>query len=714
MFSCTHGYAGSSSRHSLALRWAIAATLLGVAAPTFAQSVDDDLDTIFITAKRADRISDGATGLNLELRDTPQSISLITAEQMEDFGANDITAALRLTTGVNVEQWETNRTNFTARGFEVKSTQVDGVGLPNDWGIVTGAMDAFGYEKIEVVRGANGLLTGIGNASGTINYVRKRPTNEPHGGLNLSGGSWNQKRVEFDYSSPLTEDGSWAARVAVAAEDRDSWVRGLSNERVFAYGVVDGQIGERSTVTIGYSHQDANTDGNMWGGLILAYNDGTQAKFGRSASTAQDWARWDTLNRSAFIEYTFSPSDNWDLKATYNFRDHEAEAKLFYVYPAYIEGQLPGIDRDTGLGLAGLPGNWPLTDRAHLFDLSADGAFELWGRTHQATFGVSHSRGKLTQYMRPFSPDPALALLPAFPFAGDAIAEPVWGDLLEDSVTKQRLQRIYGATRVSMTDKFAAIVGFNWAEYRREGHSSGVPYDQTEKKLSPYAGLTYELFDNALAYVSYSDIYQPQDYYDINGQFLAPSKGVNYEAGIKAEWLDGRVLTTLAYFLAEQKNLGTYAGMTEDAQYYYEGVDIDSRGIEFEISGRLTDNLDLILGFTKLELEDPQGDDIYEWVPRETANLTVSSKLPGPLDLTLGLSGRWQSDVAKLDENTGVTIKQPSYVTANVFARWDISDQLYVRANLDNITDENYILSLYQVGFYGAPRNYSVTFGYDF
>jgi outer membrane receptor for ferric coprogen and ferric-rhodotorulic acid len=145
------------------------------------------LETVLITAKRADRVSKGATGLDLEIADTPQSISVVTAEQMENFGADDINEALRLATGINVEEWETNRTNYMARGFEIKNTQVDGVGLPNNWGIVHGAMDSFGYEKLEVIRGANGLLTGVGNASGTINYVRNRPTNVAQGSFGVSG-----------------------------------------------------------------------------------------------------------------------------------------------------------------------------------------------------------------------------------------------------------------------------------------------------------------------------------------------------------------------------------------------------------------------------------------------------------------------------------------------------------------------------------------------
>lgn len=145
---------------------------------SFAQQTAEaeaNIETLEIVGVRQNRISEGATGLALEIDETPQSISIISAEQLKNYSAFNINDALRLAPGINVEEWETNRTNYTSRGFEIKNTQIDGVGLPNDWGIVTGAMEAYGYENIEVIRGANGLLTGVGNASGTINYVRKRP-----------------------------------------------------------------------------------------------------------------------------------------------------------------------------------------------------------------------------------------------------------------------------------------------------------------------------------------------------------------------------------------------------------------------------------------------------------------------------------------------------------------------------------------------------------
>lgn len=664
--------------------------------------------TVLITAQRAQRVSSGATGLDLDIKDTPQSISVVTSELMEDYGATNLNDALRLATGINVEEWETNRTNYVARGFEIKNTQIDGVGLPNNWGIVTGAMDAFGYEKLEVIRGANGLLTGVGNSAGTINYVRKRPTNNAQGLLSIEGGSWDGKRIQADYSTPFTDTGSWAGRVIVAYEDKDSWLRGLSNDRAYVYAVTDGQLSEHATLAIGYSYQAAHTDGNMWGALTFTNSDGTQASFRRSASTTQDWTFWDTTNQNAFVELTYALNDRWSVKSTYNYRAHTENEKLFFTYAP------TGLDPVTGEGLLGWPGRFNGNDHAHLGDVSLNGKFSAWAHDHELLLGISQASSMSILYTFDVSPtEPAWGPLPPFPYAGDVVPEPVWGDRGLSDETDQRLRRAYGATRLAITDRVKAILGFNYAQYHREGVSTN-PFDQTESKLSPYAGVTVDLTRNLLAYASYSDIYQPQDYYDINNNYLDPSKGKNYEIGVKATWLDGRLLTTLAGFAAEQKGLGTYAGLNSNGNYYYVGEDVESKGVELEVAGKAGPLSDIVFGVTHLQLEDEQGEDTYLWVPRTTVNLTVSSRIPRLTQLTLGLSGKWQSGTSNLDGYSGGTVRQDAYATLNLFGRYQLSDNASLRANIYNVTDEKYIASLYQIGYYGAPRNYSVSIDYRF
>ena len=687
---------------------------LALAAPALAagQSADGnasttDLDAILVVAQRAERVSNGATNLDLAIKDTPQSISVVGSEQMRQFGADSLNDALRLATGIQVEEWETNRTNYLARGFEIKSTQIDGVGMPNDWGIATGAMDAFGYEKLEVIRGANGLLTGVGNSAGTINYVRKRPTNTAEGAVGVKVGSWGERRVEVDYSSPFTESGTWAGRVVLAREEGESYLRGLENERTFGYAVIDGQVGENGTLAVGYSWQQADSTGNMWGALPFVNNDGTQPSWDRGASTTVDWTYWDTNTRTAFIEYTHQLGEAWQLKASWNRRKGDNDDELFFAY------SIAGLDPVTATGLSGWAYKGQDALESDLFDVSLNGRFQLFGREHEAMFGVSHAESEQGYWFNPSLS--ILPPLPGFPYAGTAVPRPVWGPQEASSVFNQRLKRAFGATRLALTDEWKAIVGVNYADYHRDGNNSGAPFSEGESNTSPYAGLTYDFNENLLGYVSYSDIYQPQDQRDIAGFYLAPSKGVNYEAGIKAEWLDKRLLTTLAYFTAKQDGLATFAGYsTETLMNYYVPRNVESKGWEFEAAGKLSEHVDLVFGYTHLKMDGEEGTLTYDWVPRRTANLMLSARLPSYEALSFGIGGRWQSRIANVESYSGQTVRQGSYGVLNAFAAWDFAENATVRANVGNLTDETYINTLYQIGYYGAPRHWSLSLEYRF
>lgn len=694
---------------------ALAIGMLSSAAFSVAQessgaSAGADVEEVYIVGVRENRVSKGATGLSLDVKDTPQSISIVDRALMDDFGTNNLNDALKLATGISVEEWETNRTNYTARGFDIKNTQVDGVGMPNNWGIVTGAMDAAGYEKLEVIRGANGLLTGVGNASGTINYVRKRPTNTEQGKVTFTRGSFDASRAEIDYSTPFTEDAEWAGRVVAVRDTEDSYLRGLHNDRQYLYGVIDGQLTENSTLTAGYSYQNVDTKGNMWGALVLAYNDGTQAEFDRSVSPTQDWTYWDTNTATAFVEYSYHLAENWDAKLTYNYRNTADDDQLFYVFSG-----ADGIDKATGLGLYGWPGKYQDEEAAHLLDGIITGGFELFGLDQELILGVSAARSDMAMYY--FSTpenSPASGPLPPFPYPGNAVPEPIWNAKTQTEDSSQTLDRAYGALKLSATEDLTAVIGFNYARYHRDGMSSGKDFNQTEQKFSPYAGLTYDFNSHLLGYVSYSDIYQPQDYTDINKNYLDPAKGVNYELGLKADWLDKRLLTTLAVFAADQKNLGIYAGTGSDSRSYYVGQDVNSKGVEAEVTGNIGEFTSLVLGLTKLELEDEQGAETYPWVARETVNLAVSTGLPQYTAIAFGVSAKWQSGTAKVDDTVGMTLHQESYATINLFASWDITESAQLKFNVNNITNEKYLTSLYNVGYYAAPLNVSGSLSVSF
>jgi outer membrane receptor for ferric coprogen and ferric-rhodotorulic acid len=703
------------------------AASLAMGGPALAQSTSADpqpqaqdraLERIVVTGKRANRVSKGATGLPMDIKDTPQTISSIDQDDMANFGLSGSNEALALATGINVDQYETNRATFNARGFEIQLTQVDGLGMTNAWGTVVGREDTFLFERIELIRGANGLLTGVGNSSGTINYIRKRPKNEDGGEFNVTLGSYGLKRAALDYNKVLTQDGTWAGRFVVAQEDKDSYLRDLHDKRTSVYGVVDGQIGANGVLTVGVTAVDAKQDSPMWGSLTLRRSDGSQADFPRGSSTSQNWTYWNTRSYSAFAEYTHQLSQDWEAKLTYNFRHSNEAARLFYASssvldPVYKTGVLN--PDDTGLG------GWPYRSLGsgdnHVFDANLNGKFSALGREHTLLVGLSQSRQKTatdTYAALTHTADP----LPAFPYRGDVYTEPDWGPRTPSTRGEQTLTRLYAASRLTLTDALHAVLGVNAVKLERSGQSiygnaaNNVSYPDT-KKTTPYVGLTYDFTPELLGYVSYSDIFQNQDQTDTQGRYLAPMKGVNAEAGVKAEWLNRQLLTTAAVFTAKQEGLATLGGTIDDPnspfynQSWYFPQDVKSKGFELEATGRVAKDTKLTVGYTRLMLTGADGQDLYEWVPRHTLNFRVDTRVPALPALRLGVGGRWQSEVSKLGG-----AKQGAYVVANAFASYELTRAATLRVNVNNLFDKKYVAGLAYGAIYGAPRSVGVSLDY--
>ncbi|MDO6386374.1 TonB-dependent receptor [Uliginosibacterium sp. 31-12] len=675
-------------------------------APPRTAGADKELAAVVVSSLRANRVSKGATGLPMEVKETPQSISTFDSVDMQNYGVTGSNQALQMVTGINVEQYETNRATFESRGFEIQLTQMDGLGMTNSWGTVVGQQDTFLFDKIEVIRGANGLLTGVGNASGTVNYVRKRPTNKDEGQVVLEGGSYDKKRVALDYNKVLTEDGTVAGRVVLIHQDKDSWIRSLNDRDTTLYGVIDSQIGSNGVLTVGVTDQDHRQKSPMWGSLTLNYADGSQASFDTSASTSQDWTYWNTKSTTAFAEYTHYLSDNWEGKFTYNKRHAEEETRLLYAY------SLSGALNNDNTGLVGWPyGSFTTTD-SDLFDLNLSGNFNLFGRKHELITGLSHSIEETDTDTYGFDSSYMLQALPAFPYGGNVYPEPNWGARTPASGGKQTLTRLYGATRLALTDELRAIVGLNSVKLEREGSSrygsvtTTTEYPDT-RKSSPYYGLTYDITRNLLGYLSYSEIFQNQDQTDYSGAYLDPMKGVNREAGLKADWLDKRLLTTVAVFSAKQEGLATYDGMTSAGQYAYVPKDVKSTGFELEATGKIGRDANLALGFTRIKLTGPDGNDIYEWVPRTQVKARFDSAIPGLPALRLGLSTRWNSDVRK---NGGA--RQDAYSVSDAFARYQITPEMSARLNVNNLFNQKYVTGIAYGAVYGEPRSAYLTLDY--
>ena len=172
--------------------------------------------------------SSSATRMRLTMRETPQSVSVITRQQMDDQGIVSVAGALEQTPGITVVQDNSEGYSFYSRGFQLQNFQFDGLpSLSSDGGNVRdnySITNTVIYDRIEILKGATGLVNGAGYPSGVVNFIRKRPTQEFQGSLSAGAGSWDRYRSELDLGGPLSENGKIRGRVVGAAETRGSYM----------------------------------------------------------------------------------------------------------------------------------------------------------------------------------------------------------------------------------------------------------------------------------------------------------------------------------------------------------------------------------------------------------------------------------------------------------------------------------------------------------
>ena len=713
----------SAQRHVL-----LASTLLAIAPvhafaaapdPAAASDEQDQTKSEIVVTGTIERQSSSATGLALTPKETPQSVTIIDRRRIEDFALTNINDLLDQTVGINVERVETDRTYFNSRGFDVSNFQVDGIGLPLFWGVQFGELDTALFDRVETVRGANAIMTGIGNPSATINYIRKRPTDTLQASGSVQGGSWGKWRVEGDVSVPLGN--TVAARLVYAHEERDSHLDYNHVNRDVYGAILSWKATPNLTLTAGYTRQENNADGVMWGALPLSYSDGTRIDYPVSASTSADWTWWNVRDQSAFAEIGYEFAGGWSAKGIFTYKRFEENAKLLYAY-GYP-------DRATGLGVAGMSGIYPSTYDQYLGDFYASGPVKLFGREHQLAFGVSTGRSDGLEY-EDFSPD-AIVYPAVQNWSKGLIPEPSYGNEYLAADYSDRLTRIYGAAHLNLADSLKAVVGASAMWIDSSGDSYGTDQARKNSKVSPYLGLLFDLTRNATLYASYTDIFNPQVEVDFDNRKLDPAQGSSLEGGIKSTWFDGRLYATASLFRAKQKGLAFAAGTFGDpdgpcptgplGDTCYIGVDTSSRGFELELAGKITDNWALSGGYTGLEIEDAAGDPTRTWIPNKTLKLATTWSAPRLNDLKLGAQLRWQNDVSYVDtgvqdiSGNDVVLEQKGYAVVDLMATIRVFDRVRAAVNVRNVTDHKHLASLmWGQAYYAAPRSATLSLSFAY
>ena len=646
-----------------------------------------------------------ATKLGLTIKETPQSISVVSRALMDDFSLDDINAVLESTPGVTVEQIETDRTYFKARGFEITNFLIDGLGTPQNSGSIQGTLDTAIYDRVEIVRGANGMMTGAGNPSATINMVLKKPTYTTQANASASYGSWNNKRVDIDVSTPINDE--HAVRAVFTKQDKESYLDRYETDKTIAYLAYEGKLTDDTLLNINYVNQQKDADSPLWGALPLYYTDGSPTNYDESTSTAADWSYWDNSAERIYVTLEQNLSATWVAKARYAHIKNEQNSELFYVYGT--------PDKETGLGLTGYASRYDYKDTQDLFDLYASGKFELFSLEHDLSFGISQANMDFNdQSLYDYSTGNGFPAMPDLATWDGVIPEATLVDSPNGSDVQNTQRSAYISTRIKLAEPLSILAGVRYTDWETKGTAYSVVQTRDDSEVIPYIGTVYDFTESLSAYASYTETFVPQKELDINAEQLAPVIGKSAEVGLKAQLLDEQVFVTLAYFDAKQDGLAVaLPGSLPSDTRYYAADGINSDGFEIELSGRLTDDLSASISFSNLSID---GDELVkDYTPENQLKMAATYQVPFIDGLTLGANYRWQDSISRVQVkdpagNALATTKQDAYGLLDLMATYEITQNVGVTFNVNNSTDEKYINSLYwEQGYYGAPRNYSLS-----
>lgn len=652
-----------------------------------------------------------ATKMSLSIRETPQSVSVVTDQKIKDRNYNNLNEALNDATGIVAAQgFGDTRWEYFARGDYISNIQYDGVSNPvNLFTRDVIVQDNLAiYDHVEIIRGATGLTEGSGNPSASINLVRKRPTKTPQYSVETTASSFGNARATFDASGPLNDAGTLRGRFVASGGLGDGYRDYFEQKNLTLYGVVDADLTENTTVSLGFSHQRENIDGYTWGGLPTR-TDGSFYNFTSKTYLGSDWEYLKKKQNTLYADLEHRFDNGWKLNAA--ARRIWADSDMLSAYTWWFNNQLRKNDR-----------LYDYNDDLWSGDVHVSGPVELFGRSHDVVVGISAQREKHSYVggsapfyiIDPENWDPTSVPKPNIKLGAFS------GDL------DQNETGVYASTRLNIADPLKVILGGRLSWYKNNDLYSDDEYSENANFI-PYIGAVYDLNDTFSIYGSYTSIFKPQMAYGINGTLLDPVKGNNKEIGIKGEFLGGLLNATVAVFETNQKGLAT---ALEEVTYCnpaaytcYEAADkVRTRGIELEVTGEITNNLNVGVGYTYSQSKYVEGENSgtyysTEKMPTQIFKASATYRLSGDYEKwTIGGAMRAQSKLYYQGSN--FRIQQPGYALVDVMAKYAFTEQTELQLNVNNLFDKQYYSSISGLtsygAFIGAPREFTVSLRHKF
>lgn len=659
-------------------------------------------------------------------RHIQQSVSVVTAQRIRDQVLTTTEDALAQTTGVTLTQPDSwggymSNASFTSRGFPM-GVQIDG-GTPgvNYLWYHTGLPDLVGVDHIEVLRGSDGLFGGNGNPGGMVNVVRKRALDQQQMVFDVLVGSWDRVRTQVDVTGPLGLDGRLRGRFAAAQEKRD-YFYDADSEKSVVYGVLEGDLTDSTLLSIGLNYENQERNGLYRG--LPRYSTGADLGLSRRDCYCTDWSGRDDDSRELFAKLDQSLGEAWRLRLNLS--------KQWLEYD-YQDGYVSGaVSPATGAGSVLTASRTDVSNTLELADVIIDGRFAVAGFEQELVAGFNwqdqFSDGTGVRYYTTapavdiFSFDPGAIPQPATP-ATYVPLRPFGG---------QKQTGVYATLRSRWTDSLYSIVGLRNSSYEYI-HTAGNTRWKESNIRTPYAGLNVDVSDHVTLYASYAQIFQSQaGNLDESGNPLEAMEGDTYELGAKGRWLDGSLAASMALYQTQRKNgsVRVTAPAGQPNCCYSTLLEIDSRGVDTEVTGELLPGWQLSFGYT-FNLNEYEtgygarnGTTYSPTTPKHLLKLWSMAQLSGAWSkVRVGGGVNWQSDIyvngtaatynPETNEYNGPSVPfrylQDAYALVSVRGEYQFNDAWSAALNVNNVLDETYyqtVASSSSGNYYGEPRNF--------
>ncbi|WP_058914011.1 ferrioxamine B receptor FoxA [Entomohabitans teleogrylli] len=675
----------------------------GMALPTAAQetltsSVKDE------TLVVASQVQSGATKLETPDIETPQSVSIVTRNQIEEQGAISVRQAVSYTPGVYSNQiGASNRFDYMVlRGFSdgsLDNVYLDGLKLMGDTNSHSSlVVDPWFLDSIEVVRGPASVLYGRASPGGIVALNSRKPSFDFGGQIKLFAGNNRQRGAAFDVTGPLDNNDRLAFRLSGMTRYADTQFGPLQEERYAIAPSLTWRISDRTRLELmAYLHRDPQ--GGSHSGL--PYEGTVVSHYGKKIANTfyegeKDYDKYD--RREDMVGYDFGHAFDSGWSVRQKLRYLHTKVQLDQVYAA-------GWLNETELNRGYSGSDESLS--AITLDNQLDGSVDTGAVNHRLLLGVDYQnrRNNVTWSYGAFAPIDAFN-----PVYG---AQPDYISVYSREKHKLSQTGIYAQDQLSWEGWRLTLGGrYDRVSIANTNKISDTRSSLDKSNFSSRAALLY-LFENGFAlYVSYSTAFTPTSFTDENGNLLEPMKGKQWEAGLKFQPEGSQSQYSASLFRINQKNIATKEEPTDP---YRSIGEIESEGVELEAIGYLTDNLRLQTAYTYTDIRykksgpEEQGKRAV-YAPRNQASAWLSYDVTrGPLDgLTVGSGVRYINGITSDRTNTHTL---PSYTLVDMAVGYDLSKiglkGVIAQLNVNNLTDKSYVASCNSLlyCYFGAERS---------